>query len=953
MFKRSSIHRATLALLAGAVPLGSALAQTPPATEKTEKLETVVVTGSRIVRPNLVSATPVVSITAESLANVGMENFADIATQLPQFAPSFGASRTQSTFSGVAASGLNSANLRNLGNNRSLVLINGRRVPGGTSDSMVVDFNSIPTANIERIETITGGASAIYGADAVGGVINIITKKRLEGVEIGLSYGLADRGDNKNPAVSLLVGGRLGQEGRAMLTLEFVKDGQVSCADRDICSDDFAWLSPENQVFGPAARSGVGANGRFIIGSNSYTRRGSSFLGADGKLIPFSVSVDGYNRNAQRDLAIPTQRIVAAAEAEQRIAKGVTAYGEFNFAKNSVDSSFEGHPFQSNANTFGGQQTSIPVSNPFVPAELRAAAQAANVSNITWWQRFGNETLGGNRGANSDRTFHRAVVGLKGEFSAWFGADNDWQWDLFHVAGGTRVNLGTEGSVDLERLYHGLRVEADPANPGQFRCADVAARGNGCIPINPFAPYTPAMSSALSTRTTSVGASSLNNTIASASGSVFELPAGAVRASVGAEQRSFSGYLDHDTLINQGRVTGNQLGDTDKVKTTTKEVFAEVLVPLLADKPFARSLNFEGAFRNSKAGSQTYDTWKYGGDWEPVDGLRLRGMQARAVRTPVPSELSGIGQTFGVVNDPCTASRRNANPTRAANCATDGVPADYAPVLSIEQSVAGFAGGNPNLKPEEATTRTYGFVYTPSTLKGFSLAVDRFEIQMEDIISSVARQTAVNLCYDTTSRLLCGTRTRGTHPLLPGANYVLQSVNATLQNVAEFDLKGVDLDLRYSFKTGFGDMDLSTLATFYDKALLLPLEGQPTVDLLGQAGGSTALQGNIKFSATGNIGWRKGAFRANWNMRHIGRADMAVGTTEAGFPKIGSHTYHNLRGVYTASKSVELYAGVTNAFDKKPPVFASGTSGTQALDTIPGFYDVFGRSYFVGANLKF
>jgi len=953
MFKRSTINCAAIATLGLAFPFSASFAQTEPAADKADKLETVVVTGSRIVRPNLTSSTPVVSVTAETLANVGMENFADIATQLPQFSPAFGASRTQSTFSGVAASGLNTANLRNLGTGRSLVLINGRRVPGGTSTDMSVDFNSIPTSNIERIEIITGGASAVYGADAVAGVINIITKKRVEGIELGLSYGVAAEGDNKNPAASLLIGGKFGDKGRGSMTMEFVKDGHVSCRDREFCSDDFFWGAPATPIFGPNGRSGVGVNGRFFVGNNSYTRRGNSFVGADGNLIPFNTALDGYNRNAQRDLAIPTKRILVAGDAEYKLGAGVTAYGEFNFAKNTVDSSFEGHPFQSNANPFGGQQTSVPIDNPFIPAPLKAAAQAANLTEITWWQRFGDEVLGGNRGANSDRTMHRAVVGLKGDFSSILGGNNDWQWDLFHLAGGTRVNLGTEGSVNLERLYHGLRVEEVPGSPGQYRCADPIARGNGCVPINPFAPYTPAMADALSTRTSSIGANTLNNTIVSASGSLFELPAGEVRAVLGAERRAFSGYLDHDTLINQGRVTGNQIGDTDKIKTTTKEVFAELLVPVLADKPFVKSLNFEGAFRNSKAGDQKYDTWKFGGDWEPMDGLRLRAMQARAVRTPVPGELSGVGQTFGVINDPCTAARRNANPTRAANCAADGVPADYTPAQAIEQSVAGFSGGNPNLKPERGTTRTYGFVFQPSFLKGFSLAVDRFEIEMTDMIASVARQQAVNLCYDTPDRQLCDARTRGAHPLLPGTNYVLLQVNEGLQNVAETTVKGVDLDIRYAFKTGFGDFDVAALATIYDKAETLRLAGQPVLDLLGQAGGSTTDQGFIKFTANGNLGWKLGNFKANWNLRHIGRADMAIGTTEAGFPKIGSHTYHNIRGAYNVTKSVELHVGVTNLFDKKPPLFASGTSGTQALDTIPGYYDIFGRAYFAGANIKF
>jgi outer membrane receptor protein involved in Fe transport len=952
MFKKTKVGAAAALLASGILPFAQPAAA--QSTEKVEKVETVVVTGSRIVRPNLTSTTPVLAVTPEAMANLGMENFADMATQLPQFAPSFGSSRTQSTFSGVGASGLNNANLRNLGAVRSLVLINGRRVPGGSSTSTAVDFNSIPTSNIERIEISTGGASAIYGADAMAGVVNIITKKNVQGIELGVSYGVADRGDNKNPSASIVMGGKFGDAGRGLLTMEFTKEGHVSCADRDICSDDFAWLSPANPIFGPAARSGVGANGRFFVGANSYTRRGNSFTDANGALIPFNTALDGYNRNAARDLAIPTKRVLIAGDAEYKVTRNVTAFGEFNYANNSIDSSFEGHPFQSNANTFGGQQTTIPISNPFIPAALRTAAVNAGVTEMTWWQRFGDDTTGGNRGASSDRSMVRTVFGVKGELESIAGFGSDWRWEASHTYGSTRVNLGTEGSVSLSQLYHGLRVEADPANPGKYRCIDPIARGNGCVPINPFAPFTAEMSKALGVSTTSIGSNSLNDSIVSLSGSVLKLPAGDVRGAVGAEYRTFSGYLDHDTQINLGNVTGNKIGDTDPVKIKTREFFAEVLVPVLADKPFINSLNLNGAFRGSKSGTKSYDTWNLGGDWEPTTGLRFRAMKSRAVRTPVPGELSGIGQTFGVINDPCTAARRNANPTRAANCAADGVPSDYAPALSIEQSVEGLSGGNANLNPEKGTTMTFGMVFEPTFVKGLAIAVDRFDIEVKDMITTVSRQVATDLCYDTPNRLLCGSLTRGTHPLLPGANYVLRAVNEELQNVASMSVKGVDIDVRYGFKAGtWGDFDLSAVATIYDEATMLPLAGEDPLDLLGQAGGSTSDQGFIKFTANANVGWKKGPFKANWNMRHIGRADMAVGTTEAGYPKIGGHTYHNVRVGYTLNKNADFYFGVTNLLDKKPPFFASGTSGTQALDTIPGYYDIFGRSYFVGANFKF
>ncbi|HZF80369.1 MAG TPA: TonB-dependent receptor, partial [Rubrivivax sp.] len=576
-------------------------------------------------------------------------------------------------------------------------------------------------------------------------------------------------------------------------------------------------------------------------------------------------------------------------------------------------------------------------------------APAPALTDIVWWQRLND--AGGPRGADSARRMMRTVFGLKGELASLGGFGRDFRWEASHTTARTAVSLNTEGLVNTANLYHGLRVEADPANPGQFRCIDAGARAQGCVPINPFAPYTPAMRQALRIGSVANGTSSLNDTIVTLTGTLADLPAGSLRASVGAERRTFSGFLDRDVVVNNALATGNQISDTDFAKTKTDELFVEVLVPILADMPGARSLNFEGAFRKSSTETSDYDTWNYGGDWEPISGLRFRAKQSRSVRAPQPGELSGVGQTFGVVNDPCQDSLRNANPARAANCLAAGVPAGYTPPQTVQQGVAGLTGGNPNLKPEEADTLTYGVVWTPSFVKGLSVAVDRFQIEMEGIITTVSRQDAVNLCYD--QQLLCNVVTRGTNVQVPGANYVLTAVNEQLENVARLNVYGTDIDVRYNFDLprGLGQMNLGLLATIYDEAVQT-VTGAP-INLLGAAGGSTTDQGWVKMTANANIGWRWRGFNANWNIRHIGEADMSNASTQAGFPKIPAHTYHNLRVGYQLHKNAEIYGGVTNLTDKQPPFFASGSSGTQALDTVPGYYDVFGRSYFVGAKLKF
>jgi iron complex outermembrane recepter protein len=965
MFKKTPIGlAAALVACAGLGSIGPAAAQ-GSSTAVSGGEQRVEVTGTRIIRNDLVSNSPLYSVGLDALGLIGSSNFADLAPQLPQFAPAFGNSRTQSTFSGAATSGLNLANLRNLGSQRSLVLINGRRAAGGTSITAAPDFNNLPTANIETIEIITGGASAVYGADAVSGVINIVTRKKFSGVEVGLRYGEAERGDNTNPSAYLMFGGRIGERGHGLFTVEVDRQGHVSCRDRELCAEDFDWraVNVNAPLRGPGAYSGVGLGGRFFVGNNSYTRRGNSLTDANGNLIPFVLAVDGYNRNADRDIAIPTQRRLMAAEVEYAITPTLRAFGELNHGVTTVDSKFEGHPFQSQqpGSLFGTLQATIPINNPFIPAPLAAAIAAHNAAppagtaafnEMTWWQRFND--AGGARGASNDRSMLRTAFGLKGDLPSLGGFGRDWRWELSHVYGRTTVNLNTEGLVNTSNLYYGLRVEADPANPGQFRCDNAAARTQGCVPINPFAPYTPEMQRALGIGSMAIGRSTLNDTIASITGTLLDLPAGALRMAVGAERRSFGGYLDRDVVVNNALATGNQISDTDFAKTTVNEVFVEALVPLLADKPFVNSLNLDTAFRRSDTDKSSYDTWKFGGDWEPVSGLRVRAMQARSVRAPEPTELSGVGLTAGVINDPCTAANRGANPVRAANCLADGVPANYAPPLVVEQGVSGLTGGNPNLTPEQATTSTFGIVFQPRQIKGLSIALDRFEIKMKDVITQVARQTSADLCYDTVARTNCNLLTRGSNPVLPGATWVLLTVNENLQNLATLHVRGTDLDLRYGFGLGgWGQLDLKLIATIYDKATLARVAGTPVLDLLDQAGGSTIDQGFVKQTANLTAGWRMGRFNATWNVRHIGSAEMNIDSAARGFPRIPSHSYHNLRVGFNVMKDSEIFAGVTNAADKQPPVFGSGRSGTQALDTIPGYYDVFGRQFYVGARARF
>lgn len=962
---------ATQAPVAADPLIGTPTGTTEPNTAQDAE---VVVTGTRIARPDLTSSSPVLVVGQDAFQNRNFTNFADLATQLPQFAASFGSSRTQSTFSGAASSGLNTVNLRNLGGGRTLTLINGRRVPGGTTTGTAVDFNTIPSANIERLDILTGGAASIYGADAVAGVINIITKQ-IDGFQAGASYGITERGDNRNPNGYLMFGKKFENGGSVNLTGQIDYQGRVQCASRDLCSQDFFWAPPADPIRGPAAYSAVGTNGTFFLtagngrGAINATRIGSStsYTDANGNLIPFVTSRDGFNRNGVRDIAIPTRRILFAASAEYPVLKGVNAFMEFNYGQSQITAAFEGHPFQSTAagSLFGGGpgvtglQASIPlqiqstaangatstIANPIIPTALYNAALARGMTQINWQQRF---NAFDDRGAVNRRDTIRAVAGFKGDFNVGFGSN--WNYEVSYVYGSTKLDSITRGLVSTRQLYYGLRTQQ--VN-GTLQCADAGARATGCVPINPFLPYTDAQRNALSVSAGQTGESVLHDANAFVSGSLFRLPGGDLAFSVGAEYRTFSGNLDYSSQINNAEVTGNQIGDVNFVKIRTKEAYGEISAPILGDMTLIHKLTLDGSFRYSDPNiGGSYQTWRYGGSYEPVPGIVLRVNRARAVRTPVPGELSGVGQTFGTVTDPCTASTRNANATRAANCAADGVPATYAPPINVQQSVAGFVGGNPNLAPERATTLTYGIAFAPNFLPGFSVTVDRFEISLDDIINTVGRQTKANQCYDTTARLFCADLTRGTNPNVPGANYVLTAVNDQLINVAAFKLKGIDFTAAYNARLLGGRASFNVIGTLYDKADQTTLPGQPVTDLLGFAGGSTSDQGFIKFTGNATAGWTsENGIGLTYNMRYIGSARNSPFAD----PKveIGDRFYHNARVSFTVNENYQFFVGVNNIADSKPPLFPSSTAGTQALDTVPAYYDIFGRSFYSGLRLTF
>lgn len=971
------------------------------AASASQKVEKVVVTGSRIARKNLESANTTSIVTADQLYRTGNANLADIFVTLPQFSPSFGVSRTQSTFAGAQASGQNQANQRNLGGTRSVVLINGRRAPAGSITTTAVDFNTIPSSNIERIEVLTGGASAVYGADAVAGVINIITKKKYDGFSAGVHYGASEEGDNINPRAYANFGATFDDRGYVAVTAEYEYQGYVSCADRFLCAEDFLWAPPAAPIRGPAAYSAVAPQGTFIVGAGNGLTQQNWTLRTGNWVQPFVTATDGYNRNPKRTLAQPTARMLFQAEGEYEVLPRMKAFVEFNYGSSKTDSIFEGNPFQSTTNGIGGPppfpgfEVTIPGNNPFIPQvgginnvpaaqDIRAAMTARGDTELSWQQRM---DLFGLRGADNLRQTHRIVAGLKGDFDSLFGIGSEWDWEVAYVFGRTNLDSITNGLIDLTHLYAGLRVEPsgiadNPATPDRedFRCVDAVQRAQGCVPINPFGgtannSYTQRMINYISSSAGQRGTHETEDAVAYLSGSLFELPAGPLQIAVGAEWRRTLGDLDYDSVINNATVIGNQIAD-QRSQNKWQEGFGEVVVPILSDASFTKELRLEASYRQTHADGQgSYDTWKYGGVWEPIAGIKFRGVQARAVRAPNTSEQSGRGQTFGTIGDPCTTANIGANPNRAANCLADGFNlGPYNPPLSVQQNVGGYVTGNPNLTPEVADTTTYGLVITPDLIPGLSVTVDRFDILLDDAINATGRGNIVNNCYDLPAgqrEVWCAFIQRGFNPNVslnpnPAAysNLALVGVDDVISNVQRYDIKGVDFELSYSTAVDkivgsdedLGRFGVNMVFTFYDEATQLtsPPGATPVLrDLLGFAGGTTSDQGWIEKQGKINLLYAIDDWSFFWNIRYVGEALSSPFNNPV---TIEEEFYHNFQGTYDIGEHYRFYLGVNNVMDKDPPFFPNspgGQSGTQALDTVPGYYDIFGRSYYAGIRVNF
>jgi outer membrane receptor protein involved in Fe transport len=975
LLRRTSV----MALIAaGTVAATPAVAQDEGDSED----DVVRVTGTRLQVGPEQSPTPLVVLGDEYIDLSGESNLADVLRELPATGSS--AFTATSTVFSTSGNGVNGINLRNLGTNRTVVLINGRRHVSGVAGDTIVDFNSIPADFVERVEVITGGATAQYGADAVAGVVNIITKDAFDGVLFKGQTGVVpDTNDGKRYTLSATMGEEFADgRGGALINFTYDKQDQIGCVDRDWCQVDTLGIGPSGPVLAPVFSS-FGPLGRFDVDGGALDSLSSGDdLVVDpvtGEVRPFNTNTDGYNRSAARIIQIPLERFIVSANANYEVWDNATFFIEGKFAGVDGFSSIEPDP----ADTLITGLPGIPVTNPFCPDEICDVAIANGQTELGWARRM---TELGNRGQRFDRNTFRMAMGLEGQFT------DNLDYEISYVYGRTDDQQVSNASTDALRLAAALDAEADPDNPGQFRCADPFAAAAGCVPVNLFGlnAITPDAANWLRSqifRDAAIEQHVLQGFVTSNLDSIWRPEAGSIQWSAGVEYRNEQSQTDFDSATNLGVNSSNALPDVNG-EFTVYEAFAEVNVPLLRDRQFVRDLSVNAAGRISDYSTvgQT-EAWSAGVVWAPSDDLRLRGKYALAIRAPNVGELfSPQAQTFPTVSDPCagvTASSTGefdaacrAIPEVAQAIARDGSLSYSQEVL---QSITGFNGGNPTVSEETAESWTAGLVFTPSFIDDFSLTVDYYDIQIEDAIQAPGRQLIIreNLLNGNFANLV----RRGTSGSQLGR---ITRVDAIQTNIGGAGTTGIDVGVSYRYDLSrFSDRDLGEFSVNANYTYL--------DELFTDAGsGPDYDEGEIfapEHQANVNFGWRTGPLQLQYNLKWTGETvidneptdvdpNFQGGTvcdpqcvvdvlpspglvvdpiTFTGY-NIDDYFQHDIQARYRVNDDFVAFVGVNNLTDEEPVLFAENFTANQTTgletDGTTQINQIIGRYVYVGFELR-
>ncbi|MCG2842577.1 TonB-dependent receptor [Sandaracinobacter sp. RS1-74] len=904
----------------------------------------IVVTGSRVERSALASASPVTTLTDTRIMQSGVANIGDLLMQTPSVSVGEGSRNSAQVF----------LNLRGLGTNRTLTVVDGRRRVSGSAVSSAVDLSIYPSALIERIEIVTGGASAIYGADAVTGAVNVILKRDYEGLQASGRIGLTGEGSSKDYLASVVGGGTF-HDGRGSVTvaLAYQRIEPLRASSRKFYRDNgdiILGANPKNTgpndgifdqiVYTDAVFPTYAYEGIFALGGQRYLVEGGQLRPVrhdatpQGPLGTIAQGGDGYNNRDFDHLRRQVETISSIGRLSYEVIDGVRLFADVEYANKKSISPGVGDFDLSSV---------IRIDNYFVPAAMRDLMTQNGVQQVTVTRSSRDQ---GVRRDHSTADVLTVAGGVEGEFS------NGWDYNAFIQHGSFRQTTQTFGRRISARYAEAVDVIADPVS-GDPVCRSASARAAGCLPVNILGEtqsspaalkyFMPVLTSSFE-QTQDIAGLQLK-------GDVIELPAGPIKAAVGGEWRQERLQRRDDALTLSGAVlflTGFQPIDA---KFNVKEAFAEVLVPVLADRPFARSLDIEGAVRvsdYSTIGSTV--AWKLGANWAIDGNVRLRGSIARSVRAPNLFELynPGITGVTGTLQDPCSAALINANAQRTANCRAQGVPEGYVdPTIGSTRSL--LTGGNPDLKEETSKSHTAGIILTPGFLPGLTWTTDWWKIRIDNAASTIDAQTAAYACYDAASldNVYCSLFERGGFDRVGnGDAHSITLVRQNVINIGRLSAEGIDTQLSYIHHFG-EDTRLQLLfnGTYLLKNELLGNLDDPRT-LLIQDGEVD----NPRFRGTLQANYSTGP----WSVGLVGRfisaakADQQASKEFRDRNHANARLYTDINAGYRFSESVSIFGGVNNLTNTNPPLLPEAVQASRS-----GLYDSMGRTFFLGGNISF
>ncbi len=955
------------ALLLAAGGAAAQGAPTPPATQLADIAPDIVVTGSRIARSEFNAPNPIVSFNAAAIEQSGNTNVTNFLERVPALTGS--RDFTQSSGGNAAsqpnpfgAAGLNELNLRNLGVARTLVLVDGRRHVAGEQNTAAVDINSIPTDLIERVDVLTGGASAVYGADGVSGVVNFILKRNFDGVMARSQIGISARGDAGNRFASVAVGHNFA-EGRANLTVAYEFN-----EDDPLANDDRTYLTGANRRYlipNDAAATDPKAYHNILVGDLRYPNESpitAVFTDASGQAtfnglgLPYIHGTPAAYYSSGNSNDTPVAGFYSGDLAPHIVRHDVNALGHYDVS-DALKLSVEAKYAQTRATTFdyynGTYGQAVPLANPFVPQTIRDAALAAGQTFVT----VNRDNLDYGRHGESDlRRTYRGVFDVSGRIS------DHATYDAYAEYGQTDIDITRLNDILAAPYAQATDVVAGPG--GQPVCRSNLTGGNpSCVPVNLFGPgpisrqaltFFQVNDTSFARITQAVGDVAISGDF----GAFFKLPGGPVQFSFGGEYRRETSRFDpSQNLQNNAFIayTEPTVVQPSGGSFDVKEAFGELNAPILSDARFAQTLSVGAAYRfSSYSTAGDNSTWQVNGVYAPIRDITFRGSYGKAVRAPNIGELFAAQTSASAFfSDPCTPANIGlGTQSRAANCAAvlAAVGATVSAGLQTPGFVFGTQSGNPGLKPETATTWTAGVVLRPRFLPGLTASFDWYNIDLANAINTAAPNDLANLCVDqpTIQNQFCAAIQRSTTAgSFNGSNIIPGTIvgfTVQPQNVARFRTAGADVNLDYLLRTAsLGSFDFRLVGGYLDRLSFIGIPGALPVDQVDQAGRP---KWNFNLSPT----WTAGGLTVSYNLRWVDGTRVIDRQTTTNDPlyappaqlRYSEVWQHDLQVAYALPSGVSFYVGALNLTDQRPD---PGNAVNQPISAV-------GRYIYVGARLK-